>query len=107
MKYKKICALLPLSFFFLSQNIACRSEVSKACNFVECHFVRCDSNQNATNFNIISYFEIHQNFLSGSHTEVIDAMHFQILKNQSMWKQKKYFSTLVSKKRTSSIPETV
>ena len=103
---KRMCALFPPIFF--SQNIASRSDVSKACNFVDCHFVRFDSNQNATNFITTPHFEFHQNFLSTSRSEVIGAMHFQILKNQSMFKQKIYnFSTLVSQKWTSSIPDTI
>jgi len=87
-----------ISYEFFSQSIARRSEVSNACIFVECRFVRFDSNQNSTNFNKTPHFEFNETFLSGSHTKVIDAMHFQILKNHSMWKQKIYnFSIFYSK----------
>jgi len=76
------------SEFFSPQNIARRSEVSNAYIFVECHFVRFDSNQNSTDFNRTPYFEFHQTFLRGFHTEIIDAMHFRILKKQNMWKKR-------------------
>jgi hypothetical protein len=77
------------SEFFFPQNIIRRSDVSNACIFVEYHLVPFNSNQYSTDFNKTSYFEFHENFLSPSHTEVINTKDFQILKNQSMWKQKK------------------
>lgn len=73
-----MCFIFCEQFIFFLNN-ARGSELSKARIFVECHFVRFDSNQNSANCSITPNFEFHETFISSSHTEEIDALHFQIL----------------------------